>query len=174
MSALILALLSGVLHGQEFKIGVVNSELIIQNYPPFRQSEEQLARDIESWQSERASWEADMERLKIDIENSEEQLRTGQNTFSERRKAELQTKIDSLKFDFNQRLNTQFSLEQEKLNQRRAELFAEVFKVVNATIEELGETSGYDFIIDSSNGTVVYARNPDDLNDQLLQLLEDK
>ena len=74
--------------------------------------------------------------------------------------------------DFNTRLQSQSAFEQERFTNRRAELLAEVFEEVNEVIVEMGETEGYDFIIDASNGTVVYAREPDDLNDQLLRRLQ--
>ena len=57
---------------------------------------------------------------------------------------------------------------------QRAELLAGVFEIVNKAIEEIGEQNDYDLIIDSANGTVVYARDPQELTDQLLQHLENK
>lgn len=159
---------------QEFKIGVINSEIIVENYSEFRQAEAQLGREVESMQSQRAAWEADMERLQKHVGGLENQLASGQNIFTTERKASLQMEIDSLKMDFSIRMNQQSVEEQEKFNRRRAELLAGVFEVVNKAIEEIGERDGYDFIIDSANGTVVYAKDPDDLTDELLQHLNSR
>ncbi len=164
---------AGLSFAQELKLGVVSSELIVQNFPRFQQAEEQLAREMQTWQNDRKAWEADMERLQKDIENREEQLRNGK-MFSEKRRAEMQMAIDSLTLDFNVRIQKQSTAEQERFAKRRAELLAEVFEVVNGVIEEIGNDSDYDFIIDASNGTVVYAKDPDDLNDELLRRLQDK
>ncbi|MBT3233399.1 MAG: OmpH family outer membrane protein [Calditrichaeota bacterium] len=169
----VLTAFAGLSFGQELKLGVVASELIVQNYPRFQQAEEQLSREMQTWQNDRKVWESDMERLQKEIENSEEQLRNGK-MFSEKKKVEMQMSIDSLRYDFQIRIQKQSTAEQERFTQRRAELLAEVFEVVNGVIEEIGTDSDYDFIIDASNGTVVYAKEPDDLNDELLRRLQDK
>jgi len=159
---------------QQLKIGVVNSEVLVQSLPQFRSIEQTLAKEMEGIQKERASWEADMERLQNVITERENTLQAGQNTFSDEKKKKVQTEIDSLRKDFNGRLNQQMQMEQERFNQRKAELVNEVLEVVNASIEELGAQSSYDLIIDSANGTVVYARDPDDLTDQVMRVLKDK
>jgi Skp family chaperone for outer membrane proteins len=64
--------------------------------------------------------------------------------------------------------------EQTKFNTRRAELLSEVFEEVNGVIEEIGEESDFQLIIDASNGSIVYAKDPEDLNDQLIKRLQDK
>jgi len=173
ISHLILILLVSASNGQELKLGVVASEFIIQNYPLFEEAEKQLAREVQTWQAERKTWEADMERLQKDIVQREEKLRSSQ-MYTQQKKEAMQAAIDSLRFDFNKRLTQRSELEQEKFTKRRAELLAEVFEIVNKEIENIGETEDYDIIIDASNGTVVYAKNPDDLNDQLLNLLLNK
>ena len=169
----VLTAFAGFSYSQELKLGVVASELIVQNYPRFQQAEAQLAREMQTWQNERKSWESDMERLQKDIEILQEQLINGK-MFSEKKKAEMQMSIDSLRLDFNVRIQKQSTAEQERFGKRRAELLADVFEIVNAVIEEIGEENGYDFIIDASNGTVVYAKEPIDLNDELLRRLQDK
>ena len=158
----------------EINIGVVSSEIIVQGYPQFRQAEQQLAREVEGWRSERAAWEADMERLQNDIVEKEERLRAGQNTFSEQKKATMQTTIDSLRTDFSERMNSQMAAEQERLNRRRAELLGEVFEEVNEVINEVGEQSDFDLIIDITNGTIIYAKDPEDITDSILRKLQDK
>jgi len=159
---------------QDLKIGVVNSEAIMQSYPEFRRAEEQLGREMESWQSERAGWETQMERMQKDIIDREKQIQTGQTSFSEQRKAGLQMVIDSLKIRYQEEISRQMSLEQERFNARRIELLAEVLEVVNQSIEDIGEEQDFDLILDASNGTIVYARNPEDITDILLRRLQDR
>ena len=48
------------------------------------------------------------------------------------------------------------------------------FEEVNQVIEEIGEESEFQIIIDAANGSIVYAKDPDDLNDQLIRRLQDK
>ena len=170
----ILMTICGSLYGQDFKIGVVNSELVMQSYPEFRRAEEQLGREVEAWQKERAGWETAMEALQENIIDRERRLEAGQTTFSDKRKKEMRSEIDSLRVAYQQSLQQQMTMEQEKFNQRRMELFAEVLEVVNQTIEEIGETQGYDLILDGANGTIVYAKEPNDITDELLRQLEDK
>jgi outer membrane protein len=175
LGLLVMSLLfSSMLFGQELKIGVVNSELVMQSYPEFQRAEEKLGREVEVWQGERAGWEKQMQAMQQDIIDRERKLQAGQTTFSENRKQELQAQIDSLKITYQQNIQEQMAAEQERYNQRRMELLAEVLEVVNKTIEEIGEAEGYDIILDGSNGTVVYAKEPNDITDILLNKLEKK
>ena len=163
-----------VLPARDLKIGVVNSEMVLQSYPEFRRAEEQLQREAQVWQSERAGWEADMERLGVEIKELEGRLMAGQNTFSEKKKINMHREIDSLMIDAQQRVNMQSAMEQERFQKRRAELMAGILEIVNESIEEIGKDNDFDFILDASNGTVVYARDPEDITDQLLRGLEDR
>jgi outer membrane protein len=174
ISALVGCALSTNLFAQGLKIGVINSEAVVQNFEQFRRAEAQLGKDVEGWTQERAAWEADMQRLQKDIEDRQNRLAAGQNILSDVKKKALQGEIDSLKGDFTTRVSRQSEVEQERFNARKTELLAGVFETVNKTIEEIGEQEGYDFIIDASNGSVVYAKNPTDLTSQLLDHLEKK
>jgi len=165
---------TGASFGQELKIGVVNSDLVMQTYPEFRRAEEQLNREVASWQEERADWEKKMTAAQEDIAERESKLQAGQSTFSEKRKGELKTQIDSMKVMLQQQFQMYMAGEQERYNKRRMELFSEVLEIVNETIEEIGEEQDYDFVLDGSSGTIVYAREPNDITDELLRLLQDK
>jgi outer membrane protein len=167
-----------VVHAQllapQLKIGVVNSEQLYASYPEFKKAEAQLQKETEGWQSDRENWAAQMEKRQAGIADKESQLKAGETTFSEKKKKQLLSDIDSLKADLSQRYNQQMTFEQDRLQKRKAELLGSVLQVVNKAIEAVGEQDGYDFIIDASNGTVVYARNPEDLTDKILRHLKDK
>jgi outer membrane protein len=156
------------------RIGVVNSEALYQTYPEFRKIEEKLAQEAEGMQAGRQAWIADMEKRQGAIGEKETQLNAGASTFSEKRKKQLQGEIDSLKLDLQERYNTQVTSEQEKMQKRKAELLSGVLESVNKKIDALGEAEDYDLIIDAANGTIVYARNPEDLTDKLLRRLKEK
>ncbi|MFN3820854.1 MAG: OmpH family outer membrane protein [bacterium] len=158
----------------DVKVGVVNSELLMEGYPEFRKAQEQLEREMLVWQKEREEWVKDMEARQAQIIDKEKQLELGQATFTEKRKKELRTEIDSLKTDLQNRYNRQLNFEQERLARRKAELIGQVIEEVNKVIEEVGKAEGFDVIIDAANGTVVYARDPIDLNDKVLNLLRKK
>jgi len=163
-----------VLPSRDLKIGMVNSEMVLQSYPEFRRAEEQLEREAQTWRSERAGWEADMERLGVEITDLESRIIAGQNTFSERKRTDMQQQIDSLKIDYQERVNSQMAMEQQRLQTRRAELLAGILEIVNESIEEIGKDNNFDLVLDASNGTIVYAKDPEDITDQLLRRLEDK
>jgi len=156
------------------KIGVVNSELLYQSYPEFRRMESQLQKEAEGWQAEREGWIAQMQKSETVINDKESQLKAGANTFTEKRKAQLQTEIDSLKSSLQERYSQQMAMEQDRFAKRKAELLSGVLETVNQQIEALGAAEGFDFILDSSNGTIVYARDPEDLTDKLLRKLKEK
>ncbi|MCF7811415.1 OmpH family outer membrane protein [bacterium] len=163
-----------VLPSSDLKIGMVNSEMVLQSYPEFSRAEKQLEREAQTWRSDRAGWEADMERIGVEITELEGRLIAGQNTFTPKKKSDMQRQIDSLKIDYQERINQQMAMEQERLQTRRAELLTGVLEIVNESIEEIGKENNFDFILDASNGTVVYAKNPEDITDLLLRHLQDK
>lgn len=170
---IVLLTLAGSAICQELKTGMVALEVIIQNYPRFREVDAQLQREMTTYQVERKTWESDMERLKKDIEKKEEYLRTGK-MLSDQRKSQLANELDSLTTDFQMRINKKSTEEQEYFANRRNVLLADVLEEVNEYIKQIGEENGFDLIFDATNGTVVYAKDPVDLNDQLLMKLQKK
>ena len=154
------------------KVGVINSEIVVDNFPEFAQAEAQLGREVEGWQKERGAWENTMLKQREGIDDREAKLEAGQNVLAPERKTALQRELDSLKLDLSLKINQRATDEQTRFNSRRAELLAGVFETVNKTIEELGEQEGFDLIFDSANGTVVYARDPQEVTDQLLARLK--
>lgn len=172
-ASLIILLFAGLSVAQELKIGIVASELILPNYRGYKAAEQQLEREMQAWQAERKGWEADMERLQKEIKSREVRL-SENKMLTPQGKAKEQAAIDSMRVDFNRRLEKQAATEQERFAQRRTELLASVFEEVNEEIKTMGEESEYDLIIDASNGSVVYAKDPVDLNDQLLNRLQQK
>lgn len=173
LTSLFLTIFTGLSWAQGLRIGIVASDLVLPSYKGYTAAEEQLSREMQGWQIERKTWEADMERLQNEIAGRETKF-TANKMLTPQGKAKEQALIDSLRFDFNQRLQSQAAKEQERFNQRRAELLASVFEEVNEEIRVMGEEEGYDLIIDASSGSVVYAKDPEDLNDQLLNRLQQK
>jgi len=156
------------------KIGIINSELLYEQYPEFKKMEEKLQKEAEGWASERENWAKDMEKQQFIVVEKENQLKAGQTTFTEKKKQQLQTEIDSLKMGLSERYNRQLMFEQERLQRRKSELLGGVLEVVNKAIDEVGEAEDYDFIIDAANGSVIYAKNPEDISDKVLRRLKDK
>lgn len=156
------------------KIGVVNSEYIVGVYPKFREIEAQMNKEVENLKRDRVTWEKQMEKIQNLIMEQEGTLRAGATTFTEKRKMELMTSIDSLKQSFEYQVNERVAQDQEKLQNRKAELVSVVLEEVNEHIQVMGKERNYDIIFDSSNGTVVYAKDPDDLTELLLQKLTGK
>jgi len=165
-------LCGGSLFAQELKIGKVNSEAIYQGYPRFRQAEDKLQREAKGWQTDRTKWEADMERLQNAILEKETSFKSGQAMFTDAKRKQALGEIDSLRTDFYTRTQQRQTYEQERYQRRRMELLQEVLEEVNLVITKLGETENYDFIVDAANGSIVYAKNPDELTEQVLHILQ--
>jgi len=156
------------------KIGIVHSELLYEQYPEFKKMESQLQKEAAGWESERESWVKDMEKRQTSVVERETQLKAGETTFTDKKKKQLTSEIDSLRADLSERYQRQMQFEQERAQKRKGELLGGVLQIVNKAIDEVGEREGYDIIIDAASGTVVYARNPDDLNDKVLRQLKEK
>ncbi len=168
----LLLIFTGSLFAQ-LRIGVVDTDVILQEHPQLLQgAEAQLANEVKQWEVARKPWEADMERLQADIIQRDGELKKGK-MLSESKRNLLQRQLDSLQADFQQRFQMQMAQDQERLQMRRAELLNEVFSSVREIVKEVGEAEDYDLIIDSA-GAVIYARDPEDVTDSVLRSLQDR
>ncbi len=172
LSLVLIMIMSSLTFGQ-IRTGYVDTEEILKQHPQLLQgAEARLSREVEQWAADRKPWEQYMEMLQADIIKREAELNKGK-MLSEAKRLDMQRKLDSLQTDFQQRFQAQLATDQERLQQRRSELLNEVFNEVREIVKEIGESEGYDIIIDTS-GAVVYVRDPEEVTDEVLRVLKNK
>ncbi|MEE2657547.1 MAG: OmpH family outer membrane protein [Candidatus Latescibacterota bacterium] len=167
-AVLVLTLLSAPTWvGADIKIGYIDSEVLRERLPEFKQVQRQLERLEQQYQQEATERQSKLLKLQEDFRKQELLM-------SEAKKAEMQAEFDEAVASLQQ-------FTQEKLGpngelfRKNVELSQPIFEQVNAALETIAEEDGFDFIFDvASNGVIVYA-DPEryNLTEQLLEKLEE-
>ena len=150
----------------EVKLGFIDSEVIRDRLPEFKNVERQLQRLQQQYEKEAVERQSKLFKLQEDFRKQELLM-------SESRKAEMQAQ-----FDESVRRLQEFT--QEKLGpngelfRKNIELSSPILERVNAAIEAIAKEDGYDFIFDVAiSGAIVYA-DPERYNvtEKLIEHLE--
>ena len=150
----------------EVKLGFIDSEVIRDRLPEFKNVERQLQRLQQQYEKEAVERQSKLFKLQEDFRKQELLM-------SESRKAEMQAQ-----FDESVRRLQEFT--QEKLGpngelfRKNIELSSPILERVNAAIEAIAKEDGYDFIFDvATSGAIVYA-DPERYNvtEKLIERLE--
>ncbi len=151
----------------ELKIGYIDSEVLREKMPEFRDTQRTLERLKSQYEQEASDRQSKLVRLQEDFRKQELLM-------SEAKKAEMQVQFEESVRKLDEFANGKFGNSGE-LFRRNVELAEPIFKKVNAALAELAEEEGYDFIFDvAGGGTIVYA-DPEryNLTEDLLKKLEE-
>ena len=152
--------------GAEIKIGYIDSGVLQEQMPEFKQVQRQLERLTQQYQQE--AMERQSKQLKL-----KEDFRRQELLMSETRRAEMQDEIFEAMAELQQFTQQKIGPNGEFFR-RNVELSAPIFEMVNSCIETIAAKEGFDFIFDvASNGVIVYADpNRHDLTERLLLELD--
>ena len=151
----------------EIKIGYIDSEVLRDRLPEFRNIERQLERLKQQYEQEAMDRQSKLMKLQEDFRKQELLM-------SEAKKAEMQA-------EFDQKVQELQQFTQEKMGpngelfRKNVELSQPIFEQINAALETLATEDGFDFIFDvAGNGTIVYA-DPEryNLTEKLLEKLDE-
>ncbi len=152
----------------EIKIGYIDSEVLRERLPEFKDIQRQLDRLVQGWEKEALDKNSRLEKMKEDFRKQELLM-------SEARKAELFAELQQADQALKEFSQQRFRPDGEYF-QKNIELSSPVFEKVNAALKKLAEEEGYDFIFDvAGGGGIVYA-DPEryNLTEELLVLLEEE
>jgi outer membrane protein len=170
-----LALLTAVLgltslaqpvHAQA-KIGYIDSEVLRERMPEFKQIQRELERLEQDYQQQAMDRQSKLVKLQEDFRKQELLM-------SEAKKAEMQAAFDEQVQELQEFTQDKMGPNGE-LFRKNVELSQPIFEQINAALEILADKDGYDFIFDvAGNGAIVYA-DPDrfNLTEKLLTALEE-
>jgi len=147
--------------GAETKIGYVNATQIFEQYS--------VAKDAQ------AAYEKEMNDLNSQVTNMEKDLQAISDSldarkylFSEERLKEKKAELDKKQQDY-----VKFRQDAEaKAARRNEERTKPLVQAIEAAAKKVAEKEGFDLLLDSSGGIVVYSKPEIDLTDKVLQMLE--
>jgi outer membrane protein len=172
VTSLLLAMVLGAVafapaaHAQA-KIGYIDSEVLRERLPEFKQIERELERLRQDYQQQAMDRQSKLLKMVEDFRKQELLM-------SEARKAEIQAELQKAEQELQQFAQEKMGPDGE-LMRKNVELSQPIFEQVNAALEKLADDEGYDFIFDvAASGAIVYA-DPErhNLTEKLLSVLEE-
>jgi outer membrane protein len=131
---------------QNIQIGYVDTEKVLDNAPGAEEATKIFDEEVETWKGE-------AENLKVELQSLIDEYENQKLILSPEKKKEKEEKITLKKEEYDQKV---FEI-QGNIQQRSAELSQPILENVYQTIRVVAERDGYDLVIDSSLGAIVYA-----------------
>lgn len=168
MALALVCTLAPVAGWAEIKIGYIDSEVLKERLPEFREAQRKLDQLRQDYENQAKDREAKLMKLQEDFRKQELLM-------SEARKAELQA-------DFEEKVRQLQAFTQEKfgpegeLMRKNIELSEPIFKKINDALKTLAEEEGYDFVFDAAapSSGLVFAGEDYDLTEPLLESLDEQ
>lgn len=159
--AAILAIATAAL-GQEIKIGYVQVEPLMENFPEHADASKTYEKELNNWQKQVNQYQADLAAM-------EEEYEQRAMLFSPEKKREKQEAILAKRQEAVQFYQEIFG-PQGKAEQRKMELLTPIYEKVNRAIEILGERESYTMIFNAQG--LLYAKEELDLTEEVLIILK--
>ncbi|MBU1708115.1 OmpH family outer membrane protein [bacterium] len=166
-TVLFLLILPGMLSicwARDLKVGYIDSERILTEFPDSQAAQAKLAEENREWETQAGS-------MRQQVEDLETQLEQQKLLLSDEKKAEKLEELQSLYFQAQQ-FQQEIWGQDGKLFQRNLELTRPVVEKINAAITKIGDEENYDFIFDATQGNIVHAKAEYDITDRVLELLQ--
>lgn len=149
--------------GAEGKIGYIDSYRIRKDFKEFSEAQASFDKDVAAWQNE-------LDSLRQELEASAEEFQRQRLILSEEAKTRKEDELRAAEVQFQQNTNKIFGPggTAEKENER---LVKPILDKINAVLEKIAVENNYDYIFDSVNGNIAYAKKEFDLTDLVLEEL---
>jgi len=149
-------------YGAEGKIGFVNATLIFEQYSGAKEAQDAYEKEMDDLNKQVTTMEKDLQAFSDTLEArkylfSEERLREQRVEFEKKQQ-------DYLKFRQDAEL---------KAAKRNEDLTKPIVAAIEAAAKIVAGKEGFDLVLDSAAGIVVYSQPELDLTDRVLQVLEE-
>lgn len=146
------------------KIGVVDTDYILEKMPQYKEAESRLNSQITSWQTEIQTMQSDFEKKKAAFEN-EKVLLVGDQL------KQRQKEVDDLDRNIKTLLNSRFGTMGE-INSSRSNLTKPFQDQIWNAIKTMSEKNSLGIVLDKSNNiSVIFLEKRYDYTDKVLDLL---
>jgi outer membrane protein len=159
----ILLVLPAVLKAQS-KVGYVDSNSLLTRYTPAADARQELEKLNTQWGQEMAKMNTDLKQMETDLENQSLLL-------SEAKRAEKREEIEAKRAEIRKYQEDKWG-QNGAYFQKQTELMQPILDRINEVVHRMGEDEKYDYILDTAQGSVLYAQEGHDLTDLILDELE--
>lgn len=143
-------------------IAVVDSDRIFENLGEVADATELLQTEIEEWEAHADSLQAEIDEIETDLEYT--------MVMSPERRREREDLLEQKKQELQDFLSTTFG-PGGTVETRNSTLVSPIVASINEAVQEISVEEGYDLVLDTSGGTVVYVSNSMDITDIVLEKL---
>ncbi|MFN2260904.1 MAG: OmpH family outer membrane protein [Psychroflexus sp.] len=166
LSFLIIIFIAFQMNAQRgLKVAYVDMEYILDNVPEYRQASGQLESKAQQWRTEIESKQTKIDKLKDELEK-ERPLLTPEL---------IQDMEDEIEFQENKLLeyrNKRFGVSGDFITQKR-QLIQPIQDQVFNSIQEIGESRGYDFIFENSaDALLLFSAKRHDISEIVLKMIK--
>ncbi|MCB1061079.1 MAG: OmpH family outer membrane protein [Calditrichaeota bacterium] len=149
---------------KEMKIGYIDSEAILNQYPDYQEAQRKLAEEEQKYVAEAQAKELVVTTMMDEIQQQSLML-------SAEARAEREQKLDEKRRELEQfRVDTWG--EGGKLYTKNLELSRPILEKINQAIEKISQQDGYDMVFDAAGGNIVFALPQHDITDLIVAELK--
>jgi len=158
MKKIVLFLACGLLLGNivlaqgNLKVGYVNSATLLQAMPEKAKADSDLAKYAKSFQDQ-------IDIMMKEYQSKIQQFQSGEKTMSDAMKEVKGKEIQ----DLQARIESTQQSAQEKLQQKKQDLYAPVLDKADKAIKAVAKDKNYDYILDAQGGALLFGKDEYDL-----------
>jgi outer membrane protein len=145
------------------KIGYVNSEIILAQFEDFKEAQSKLEVEGRKLEQQYYDMAARLDSMQRDYERQKFLMTEANRSAKEAEMQRLANEIQNFQVE---KLGPQ-----GEFYRKQAELADPVLQKINDAIKKIGDEGGYDYILDTVAGNILYAQEKFDLTDEVLEEL---
>jgi outer membrane protein len=143
-------------------IAVIDSERIFDDLGEVADATELLENEIEEWEAHADSLQEEVDAIRSDLEYT--------MVMSPERRREREALLEEKSVELQEYLSRTFG-PGGLVESRNAELVSPIVAGINEAVQEISIEEGFDLVLDTSGGLVVYVSNSIDITDMVLERL---
>jgi len=145
-------LITNMALAQATKFGYISSSDLLQAMPDRVKADSDLAKYARSFQQE-------LETMGKEYQTKVQQFQSGEKTMTDAMKEVKMKEIQ----DLQNRIESTQQSAQEKVAQKKQELYGPILDKADKAIKEIAKEKAYDYIFDASQGALLYAKEGDNI-----------
>lgn len=158
-----IALLCGQALAKDFKIGYVNSTEIFEGFTGKKEAQDRYDKEV-------ANWQQLMEEKQKEIQELEEKKKVRSLLMSKEAKQKLDNEIERKKGEY-QKFVTEVFGRSGKAFKKNAEYTKPIVEKIMDIIRQIADQEGFDLILDTTNGGIIFAKPEYDLTKRVIKIL---
>lgn len=158
-----LLLVFSVSASAQLKIGYIRPSYIFDKYEPYKEAERKI-REFEQGETEK------LQKEQQDFQQKVETYSKQQILMSEEMQAQTQQELVKQKESLDMAMDELYR-QDGLLSQKQAELIEPIITDINEVLMRIGDTEGYDLILDAEQG-LLFAAEKHDISDYILEELQ--